>query len=190
MSNEFIGIILIVLTASAILNFVLILTLFKIIRKYVNLTPPLLNIDEGQELPNIQAYYLSSKKPEILTSQKQATALVFLMSNCPKCQSKIAELESVLSVAPVAGVKLFFITHERTRKIEQFLGKSALKAVTLKVTKKAYLQLNPSQASPFYIFVDHQAQLQTAGMIGDENWQGFIEQINDIKTDADISLAS
>ena len=48
-----------------------------------------------------------------------------------------------------------------------------------------YLQLNPHQQSPAYLFVDQQGQLQAAGLIDDDNWLAFVAQLQDINMTAE-----
>jgi hypothetical protein len=47
------------------------------------------------------------------------------------------------------------------------------------VKKEVLNKLNPIAGYPYYLFIDQNNILKTQGLIGDDNWQAFVEQLTE-----------
>ena len=180
MESQLIYFILIVLIIVTALNLKLTLGLLKIIN-----SPPVdvnsqLPVNIGEKLPVVLARSLNKKGNEKIYDDGIPTVLVFLSSKCPVCREKIPEIESIYTKSGDAGVALHLITKESKSRIRNFFSDSKLLAAILFISNTGYKALNPTQASPYYLFIDHEQRLQACGTIGDENWQSFVEQMNNV----------
>ena len=136
-------------------------------------------LEAGQALPQVTARLLGARQRVKPGADGQAAVLLFLASRCPKCLEKLPALERLLPQAHGAGLALWLVSEEPARRLRTFLGSAALQAVTARVSLRDYRLLNPHMSSPSYVFVDHQGAVQAAGLIGDENWLGLLEQLAD-----------
>lgn len=106
-----------------------------------------------------------------------AKVLVFLTSKCKKCKSKLPELHESLEIANRLGVMIWILTLETKGRMKNFLQNDNLMDVSMRVSQSSYDYLNPEGASPYYLFIDAENTLQAQGFIGDENWVGFLKQL-------------
>ena len=136
-------------------------------------------LEAGQALPQVTARLLGARQRVKPGADGQPAVLLFLASRCPKCLEKLAALDRLLPQAHGAGLALWLVSEEPARRLRRFLGSAALQAVTARVSLRDYRLLNPQMSSPSYVFVDHQGAVQAAGLIGDENWLGLLEQLAD-----------
>ncbi len=114
----------------------------------------------------------------------QPTVLLFLSSKCAKCRGKLAEIAALAPSANRSGVDLWLVSVESGWRLRRFLAGSGLDGITLRVAAKAYRRLNPQLASPAYLFIDERGALQAGGLVGDEDWLSFAEQMRDVDADA------
>nr|WP_255522886.1 redoxin domain-containing protein [Rugamonas sp. CCM 8940] len=117
----------------------------------------------------------------------QPTVLLFLSSKCAKCRGKLAEIAALAPAANGAGVDLWLVSTESGWRLRRFLAGSGLERITLRVAAKAYRRLNPQLSSPAYLFIDEHGALQAGGLVGDEDWFSFVEQMRDVDADADAA---
>jgi len=181
MESQLIYFILIVLIIVTAINLKLTLRLLKIIN-----SPPVdvnnqLPVDIGEKLPIVMGRSLNKKIEEKVSGDGVPAVLVFLSSKCPVCREKVPEIESIYTKSGDAGLTLRLITKESKSRIRHFFSDSKLLKALLVVSNKSYKTLNPTQASPYYLFIDHERRLQACGIIGDENWQSFVDQINNVE---------
>ncbi|WP_341503679.1 hypothetical protein [Gallaecimonas sp. GXIMD4217] len=168
--------ILAILSVSVAINLKLTFRILQLMRN----PPPqdtALAFAPGDAVPEIRGKRLADAQAMSLDHSGRASVLLFLSSRCPKCREKLPEIAALVPRLGPAGLDLWLLTTERKGRLEEFLGDGPLMALALKVSGRAYKQLNPALASPFYLFLDHQGQLQAGGMIGDADWQSFIEQM-------------
>lgn len=159
------------------LNLKLTFTLYKKVRDlpgFIQQPEPLL---AGTELPQLTGTTLLETEPVQVWQHGYATALLFLASRCSKCKQKLAELPVLLQLAQGSGLEIKLITTERARPYQGFLAEPQLAKQCIRVRQLDYLQLNPQQISPAYLFIDQQGQVEATGLIGDENWLLFCEQL-------------
>lgn len=181
MAEPFVLFTLVILIALTILNLKLTLGLYKIINN-----PPA-NVNEsapaaiGELVPGIQAKQLLNNVQVSAVTEGIPTALIFLSSKCPTCKEKLPQIEEIYSVAETAGLKLRIVSTESKKRLRHFLKNSELLSGVVITKRKEYKKLNPSLASPFYLFVDHESRLQTFGTIGDDDWTSFVQQMQDVK---------
>lgn len=151
--------------------------------KYTNLktnAPQSLSI--GTITPNFSANRLTTNTN--ITSNEYADyakVWLFLSTACNKCKGKLPELEKVLSATNDSGVIIRILTNESERRMRFFLNSTVLQDIALIIDTITYSLINPLGASPYYMFVDTQNVLQAEGMIGDENWLGFVGQLTELK---------
>lgn len=108
---------------------------------------------------------------------EHAKVLVFLTSKCKKCKSKLPELHKSIENASHLGVMIWILTLETNGRMKNFLQNDKLMDVSMRVSQSSYDYLNPEGASPYYLFIDAENTLQAQGFIGDENWAGFLQQL-------------
>jgi thiol-disulfide isomerase/thioredoxin len=136
----------------------------------------------GDIISNFEGHaYYDNSVFEFRFDVDQPRVFLFLYSSCEKCRSKIPELERLANMTPNAGVHLYLISNESQRKFKQLVQKEALIKISIHVDSEDYDRLNPVGASPYYIFVDEQGVVQAGGLIGDNNWVAFVEQITDLQ---------
>ena len=181
MSEQLIYVMLFVLTLLTVLNLKLSLGLYRMIN---NPTP---NLNEANPVPighRVPAgegkVLLTGEQGALLTDGKPA-ALLFLSSKCPTCKEKLPEIESIYMAAEDAGLDVTLVSMESKKRLTHFLNDFSLINGVIIVNKKAYKKLNPSLASPFYLFVDHEHSLQSFGTIGDDDWLSFVGQMRDVE---------
>ncbi|WP_102794633.1 hypothetical protein [Bowmanella denitrificans] len=154
-----------------------------------NPPPPvaLTQVPPGERLVLPKArQWLSGCKVE-LEADQQARVLLFLSSRCDKCREKLPQLSTLPPLAEQAGVRLWLLSTEPDKRLRRFLTDSPLIDHLLKLDKKAYQSLNPSWSSPFYLFIDHAGYLQAAGTIGDEDWQSFMQQMDEVSSEMEVA---
>lgn len=162
------------------LNFKLTLHLFEMIKDPSLLNPPFLAREIGDEMPEIKGKTLS-KESLTLTQVEQPSVLLFLSSRCPKCKDKVTEIEALLPLLDDAGLSMFLVTNEPSRHITKFLSNDALSEKVLQISSKQYKQINPTLSTPYYLFINHLTQLEAGGVIGDEDWLSFLQQMDEIR---------
>lgn len=178
MTLEFLSFIVVLLTIICTLNVFINIRLIQTI-KYLRIgVPAPQNIPLGTIIPAIDAKLLNARD-SINTSTHHGLSQVwlFLSSKCDKCKSKLPEVSKAISRAEDKGLVINIISQENKRRLNRFLTDDTLQSATLIVERAIYEQINPTGASPFYMFIDDQNELQAQGTIGDENWSTFIEQL-------------
>lgn len=176
MSEHTVLTILTVMSAGLALNLLLTVRLYQFFhyrKSEQSLIPevgaPIDNIS-GQELAGASRSLLVSGAPSVL---------LFLSSQCPKCRTKLPEITALLAPAKRHGVAVSLVSLESDRVLKKFFGEAGLAHAVLRVTKRQYVQLNPTRFSPLYLFVNHLGHLEAGGELGDENWQAFIAQVTE-----------
>lgn len=114
----------------------------------------------------------------------QAAVLLFMSSGCPKCRGTVPELLRILPAIRSAGVNLWIVPADSRHDISPLLEGSALLDHVLILERAMRERLNPRRAVPFYIFIDHRMVALASGLIGDDDWQSFVEQMKEIAPDA------
>ena len=78
------------------------------------------------------------------------------------------------------GVQFWLVGMGGRWSVKRFLKGSGLTERALIIEAEHRKKLNPSRSSPFYMFVDENFVLQASGLLGDENWLGFVEQMQEV----------
>lgn len=107
----------------------------------------------------------------------QAAVLLFLSSGCPKCHQTLPGLLQMLPAIRAAGVALWILPADPTHDLASLLGGSALLEHALLVEPAVREQLNPRRVAPAYLFFDHHTVALASGVIGDDDWQSFADQL-------------
>lgn len=113
----------------------------------------------------------------INTDVNSPTVLIFLATNCPKCKGKIKTLENLVLHSESQGVSLRIIVHEQMKGIASFFNHTQLTSIIWKLNYADYKVINPHEISPAYLFVNELSEIEGQGMIDDDNWQHFQQQI-------------
>ena len=150
-----------------------IVMLKKFVKAKEQLDAPSFNIET---FPSLQAMELHTKK-HIYTDINIPSALIFLATNCPKCKSKITMLEKLAVHAQLNGVSLHILLHEQMENIGSFFAQSTLTRLIWQLNYSDYKSVNPHEISPAYLFINENSEVEGQGMIDDENWRYFKQQI-------------
>jgi AhpC/TSA family len=187
MDMSILYLILTILTLSVALNLKLTFSLLNTMRNMAAekdrpFIPPI-----GEIVPEVKAKRLGTGEIVVIPGSQQAAVCLFLSSTCPKCREKLPELEKLLPLLPVAGLSMWLVSQEPKWRLKRFLKNNQMASVAIFVNKQDYKILNPTQTSPFYLFTNHNAALEAGGLIGDENWQSFLEQMDEVASQTGVS---
>lgn len=157
------------------INFFINIKLVKIIIK--SSSNEVFNLLEDTILPEITGYNFHSKQLQAINEVVSDKVIIFLQTNCPKCKSKLSRLIEIIERAAQVEVDVKIVLYGSETSIERFVGLHDLKSNILQLSRVDYLSLNPRQISPAYMFVNEQNEIEAQGMIDDENWQYFYQNI-------------
>lgn len=174
MDNQALHLALALLAAAVALNLKLTIAVLKTGRRERNAPAPLL---PGEPAPRIAGRSLQRWGQTQMLFDGQPAALLFLSSKCPKCVSKLAELERMLPGARQAGLAMWLVSAEPAWRLRRFLGAGFPLSQVLRVSPHDYKLLNARVLSPAYLFVNHDGVVEASGLIGDENWLGLRAQL-------------
>lgn len=176
MDNEIICLALAVLAFAVALNLKLTISVLYAGRSERDAPAPLL---PGEPVPSVTGRPLGGRFMQRPLLDGQPATLLFLSSRCPKCRTKLAELEQMLPAAQRAGLAVWLISAEPAWRLRRFLDGRFPLAQVLRLNRRDYKILNATGASPAYLFVNHAGILEAGGLIGDENWLGLRAQLAD-----------
>lgn len=163
-----------VLAAALALNLKLTLAVLQASRSEREVPQSLL---PGMPVPAIAGRAFGSGGKATVGGAGQPAVLLLLASGCPKCKSKLPELETLLPRARQAGLAIWLVSQEPRWRLRRFLGSSPLAGHVVRVSARDYKTVNPALYSPAYLFVNHEGVLEAAGFIGDDNWQAMRGQL-------------
>lgn len=184
MDSSFIYLILTILTFSVALNLALTFAVFNWLRNMSMAKDLPFTLPIGEKVPDVECRLLTTGESVLVSGKEQAVVLLFLSSTCPKCREKLPEIERLLPLSRVAGLSMRLVSQEAKWRLRRFLIGTSLPATTILANKRDYKTLNPTQTSPYYLFIDHAGHLEAGGFIGDENWLSFLVQMDGIDTTA------
>ena len=183
MDSRIIYLALAVLAFAVALNLKLTISVLHAALEERNAGSPLM---PGEAVPQVSGRPLDARLPSWSPPRPvlagRPAALLFLASGCPKCHGKLDELERLLPAALHAGLDVRLVSHESTWRLRRFLGGRFPSSQALRLNRRDYQLLNPTGASPAYLFVDHAGILEARGFIGDENWLALRAQLLDGQT--------
>ena len=167
------------LTLSVALNFWLTFRLMGTVRRLPmaqgETAPPL---SPGTVLTDVSLDRITDQsKVTLSTYPEHAKVLVFLNSKCTHCQATLPELRAAVQKSHDLGVLIWIVSTEKRARMKSFLQDEALLGTTLRASEATFEYLNPQGAFPYYLFVDAEHTVQAEGMLGDENWGNFMEQL-------------
>lgn len=131
----------------------------------------------GSQIPELLGRPLGSRESMPVVADGEPNVLLFLSSTCPKCRSKLPELQRLMPLADHAGVRMRLVSPEAPWRLKRFLLGSSLSPLVMRVGKQDFAVLNPTLSSPHYMFVDHEGRLEASGPIGDDDWLSFCDQL-------------
>ena len=181
MDSKIIYFVLTLLTFSVALNFMLTFAVLKSVRKMLADNELPFTLPVGEKVPDIDYRLLASGEAVAVSGTRQAIVLLFLSSTCPECREKLPEMERLLPLLHSAGVNMWLVSQEPKWRLKRFLKETSLSTIATRVNKHDYKILNPTQTSPYYLFIDHAGCLEAGGLIGDDNWLSFCAQMDDMK---------
>lgn len=168
-------IILFVLTS---VNLVLSGRLIKALKRVQVNTGDRQPLPAGEVLPALEAtQYSDGTEFDYAQINEEAKVFLFLHSHCPKCKTKLKEIDMLVEKSCGMGVSIWLLTEEKPRKFRTFLKNTSLFDRVLGLQEHVMMFFNPVQASPYYLFVDQNNVLQAEGLIGDDAWLDFSQQI-------------
>ncbi len=192
MDNHLLFILLSCLIFAVAMNFFLTFRLTAIIRTMphnmeTTEPPQLKSLPLGFPAPKFEAFRLEDgENIATIDTVKQPSVLVFLSSKCKACRSKLVDLNQMQNAMDHVGVALWLVSMEHEDQFRQFLQSYELLHRAVTIDWQMIRQLNPSGASPYYLFLDEHNQLQASGEIGNNDWQSFQQQMNDIKSEKQL----
>lgn len=178
MTSDVLALILLLLALSVALNLKLSLHLLGIVNELRTVARAASMPAPGEALDAFGGKRLADGAPLTLGGDGQPAVLLFLSSACPKCRHKLPEIARLAPLARDAGVALWLVSLEPGWRLRRFLQASPLAASTVRVAAADYAMLNPLMSSPSYLFVSAAGTLDARGMIGDEDWRSFCEQMD------------
>lgn len=184
--------VLILLALSVALNLKLTFCLLSSVRNMMAAQGQDFTLPVGEPVPAVRGKPMLGGKKTVFTAGPRPAALLFLSSGCPKCKSKLPEIGRMLARADEAGLDIWLVSREAKWRLRRFLLGTALPGVTMRVSTDEFKLLNPTMTSPYYMFLNESGRLEAGGMIGDENWLSFREQMEDaeVATEADAEVAA
>ncbi|NZA25408.1 hypothetical protein H0E84_03355 [Luteimonas sp. SJ-92] len=171
---------LIVLSLGVVLNLKLTLYLLRLVRKAPVGRAASFLLPVGERLPTVRAQALVTGDDVSIAPAEEAIVLLFLFSKCPKCGDTLPEIDRLLHSSRGFGLGMWLVSEEPAWRLKRFLRGTDVASITLRVSRKDYKALNPTWASPSYLFVNHLGEVEAAGNIGDENWLSFCSQIDEM----------
>lgn len=190
MASSFVLVVLLLLTVSVALNFLLTLRLAAIVgaREYERVP---LAIPAGTPLPVFSARRADDGRrvasAELLGSP---AVLVFLTPGCGDCRARVAELTAMHASIVRAGVTLWVFGTGSRRQVDAFLRDTPLLAHAMRIDAATRRTLNPRNAAPFYMFVDDAGIVLATDFIGDADWLSFCEQMREYADPSDAELSA
>ncbi|RNF31892.1 hypothetical protein NM04_04815 [Massilia aurea] len=174
MSADMLYLTLAALAFAIALNLKLTLAVLRSARRAAHPATPL---QPGERLPDIDGTTLAGHARVRLAEPGQARALLFLSSRCPKCRDKVPAIGALAGAAREAGLALWIVSDEPRWRLRSLLRGTALAAHTARIGAHDYRLLNPTMASPAYLFVGHDGAIEAAGLIGDQHWRALERQL-------------
>jgi len=174
MSADMLHSILAALAFAIALNLKLTLSVLRSARRAAHPAAPL---QPGERLSDVEGTTLAGRTRVRLAATGQARALLFLSSRCPKCRDKVASIGDLAGAARSAGLALWIVSDEPRWRLRSLLRGTALAAHTIRLGAHDYRLLNPTMASPAYLFIDHEGAIEAAGLIGDQHWRALERQL-------------
>ncbi|MBA3486223.1 MAG: redoxin domain-containing protein [Lysobacter sp.] len=181
MDDALIQMLLFFLLAAVTVNLVLTLRLAAIVREAPEPASPTSTLELDVVIPDFRGTMLADRRTlsaEALAGR--ATVLVFVSSRCGDCRRKVPEIERLLPAMGKAGIVLLVVAMDSEARMRKFLGDTPLLEHVLVLGKEQRRRLNPLSATPFYVFVDDQRIARASDYIGDENWESFVGQMQEL----------
>ena len=179
MPDGVLAVVLLVLALSVALNLKLTFSLLATVRALAEGLP--VPLQAGMALPAVMGRTLLARTGVALPAAERAGVLLFLSSQCPKCRTKLAEIDGLLAPARVAGVDIYLVSQEPAWRLRRFLHATGLPQVAVRLGRSGYRRLNPRLMSPAYVFVGHDGIVQASGMVGDDDWRSFCAQMDEAR---------
>jgi hypothetical protein len=133
----------------------------------------------GRPLPGFAGRSLDGAErvgPESLGGRP--AVLVFVGAGCPKCHASLPVLKALLGGMDRAGVSLRIIPLALDRQpFPEVTNDPLLRPLVWPLGLGACLRLNPNLETPYYLFVDHLSVVQATGLLDDDDWRGFVDQL-------------
>ncbi len=180
MDSDVLAVILLLLALSVALNLKLSLQLLKAVNHLSAAAKAASILPLGEALDAFSGTRLANGAPLTVGDIGQPAVLLFLSSACPKCRHKLPEIARLAPLAREAGVALWLVSTEPAWRLRRFLQATTLDGSTVRVASADYEMLNPLMSSPSYLFVSQAGTLDARGMIGDDDWRSFCEQMDEL----------
>lgn len=103
--------------------------------------------------------------------------IIFTAPGCAACEGKKPEILKAQQDAEALGVRFLAAELAPQSGLREKQRENRFSRFAVKLDKKSFYRLNPAKAMPLYIFLDENGTAKASGMIGDENWVLFTEQV-------------
>lgn len=186
MDTSLIGLVVAVLTLVVAFNLFLTLRMAAIVgtREYMR-SPSAVPI--GTILPRFTGRKLvDGRRLSADDMAGQAAVFVFLSPECSECRVRVQEIAEMYTSIRCAGIALWVVGSHSKKRLAKFLKETPLLEHVLLVSTATRRRLNPRNAAPFYLFVDHQRTVLASNFIGDDNWLSFVEQMREAELEAEM----
>lgn len=183
MEFEYINLVVIFLLLLVTLNLLLTAQLMKAMRNLVTLDALKMPLAIGTKIERFVAVNKYANMQVDVFDKRSAKVFVFLLTGCPSCKERIKDVTQAIALSENEGVDIYLLTKESYNRCRAFLKGTDLLSHLLHVDKHVYAMLNPQSASPAYLFVNDSNIVEAEGLIGDQNWMGFIQQLTLLEDD-------
>lgn len=133
----------------------------------------------GRQLPPIKARAIAtSRVVEIQAKTNSAFAIIFIAPACPKCVAKIPEIVKLTEEARRLSLTIWVVCTATRRQSKRFLNQTPLLDYAITLPEDIRKVVNPSNISPYYVFLEQDLKILATGMLGDQNWDSFKDQVS------------
>ncbi|WP_409398209.1 hypothetical protein [Vibrio campbellii] len=160
------------ITLSIILIFIFLLILTLV---FINLNYRVKKLEPFKVLN--QEYFPNNHIIQSGLSTKEIDKVyIFLSSNCSKCRELTPELDKIISRNDNETLDIKFIVLDNKDNYDYFNKLNNFDSVIF-FKKNVYNELNPNRVFPAYVFLDKSFYIDSQGVVGDQGWNYFLENI-------------
>ena len=130
----------------------------------------------GDQVPTFD-YYQNSKRRCSSHHVWRPTVMVFLSSGCPKCAVAARQLEMIFLAMEARVVDLWIIGLNSYSDLTKLFRHDEITSRIVEISHQGFLKMNPTRATPLYIFVNASGIVEKRSIVGDEDWNVFVDEL-------------